>query len=61
MVGLEEGVELNLLGLTFGVDPRSLSIKLPLIGRLGPDGEEQPRMLDQSSTTTAPSSARVLN
>ena len=33
--GLEEGVELNLLGLTFGVDPKSLSLKLPLIGRVG--------------------------
>ena len=35
-VGLEEGLELNLLGLTFGIDPASLSIKLPLIGRIGP-------------------------
>lgn len=30
-----EGVELNVLGLTFGVDPFSPAIKLPLIGRLG--------------------------
>ena len=35
MAGVEEGLEVNLLGLTFGVDPKSLSIKLPLIGRLG--------------------------
>lgn len=35
--GWEEGVELNLLGLTFGIDPRSLSLKLPLVGRLGPE------------------------
>lgn len=34
--GWEEGLELNLLGLTFGIDPKSLSIKLPLIGRIGP-------------------------
>jgi hypothetical protein len=27
----------NVLGLTFGVDPASLSLKLPLIGRIGPD------------------------
>ena len=33
--GWEEGVELNLLGLTFGIDPVSLAIKLPLIGSLG--------------------------
>ncbi len=38
--GWEEGVELNLLGLTFGVDPVSLSIKLPLLGRIGPDDHE---------------------
>ena len=30
-----EGVELNVLGLTFGIDPFSPAIKLPLIGRLG--------------------------
>jgi hypothetical protein len=34
--GWEEGVELNLLGLTLGIDPKSLSLKLPLIGRIGP-------------------------
>jgi hypothetical protein len=38
--GWEEGVELNLLGLTFGVDPASFSIKLPLLGRIGPDDHE---------------------
>ena len=36
MAGIEEGVEVNILGLTFGVDPKDLSIKLPLAGRLGP-------------------------
>ncbi len=30
-----EGFELNVLGLTFGLDPFSPAIKLPLIGRLG--------------------------
>lgn len=30
-----EGLELNLLGLTFGVDPFDPSLKLPFIGRLG--------------------------
>jgi hypothetical protein len=34
--GWEEGVELNLLGLTLGLDPKSLAVKLPLIGSLGP-------------------------
>ncbi|HET9474250.1 MAG TPA: hypothetical protein VFO82_10170, partial [Steroidobacteraceae bacterium] len=41
-VGLEEGVEVNLLGLNFGVDPKSLSIKLPVVGRLGPAGDNTP-------------------
>lgn len=31
-----EGVELNLLGLTFGVNPFDPALKLPLVGRLGP-------------------------
>lgn len=30
-----EGLELNLLGLTFGLDPWPLAIKLPLVGRVG--------------------------
>lgn len=30
-----EGFEINLLGLTFGIDPFSLALKLPLVGRLG--------------------------
>ena len=38
-----EGLELNLLGLTFGLDIASPGIKLPGIGRLGlPSGAEQP-------------------
>jgi hypothetical protein len=35
LAGLEEGVEVNVLGLTLGIDPRNAAIKLPLIGRLG--------------------------
>ncbi|HEY3517358.1 MAG TPA: DUF3750 domain-containing protein [Gammaproteobacteria bacterium] len=35
LAGVEEGVELNVLGLTFGVDPLDLSLKLPMAGRLG--------------------------
>lgn len=30
-----EGVELNLLGLSFGIDPFRPALKLPLIGRIG--------------------------
>ncbi len=32
----EEGIEINLLGLGFGVDPLDLALRLPGIGRLGP-------------------------
>jgi hypothetical protein len=35
LVGVEEGVELNVLGLTFGIDPLDRSLKLPLAGRVG--------------------------
>jgi hypothetical protein len=35
LAGLEEGVEVNVLGLTFGVDPMDLSVKLPMAGSLG--------------------------
>ena len=34
MLALEEGVELNLLGLVFGLDPNDLAVKLPGLGRL---------------------------
>jgi len=35
MVGREEGVELNVLGLTFGIDPLAPALKLPMAGRIG--------------------------
>jgi Protein of unknown function (DUF3750) len=35
LVGREEGIELNLLGLTFGVDLNGPALKLPIAGRLG--------------------------
>jgi hypothetical protein len=44
--GLEEGLELNVLGLNFGVDPKSLSIKLPLVGRIGPSRDNTPDRLE---------------
>lgn len=33
---IEEGLEVNVAGLTFGIDPKDLNLKLPGIGRLGP-------------------------
>jgi hypothetical protein len=35
LVGIEEGVELNVLGLTFGLDWNRPALKLPGVGRLG--------------------------
>jgi hypothetical protein len=35
LAGVEEGVELNVLGLTVGIDPLDLSLKLPMAGSLG--------------------------
>lgn len=34
-VGLEEGLELNLLGLNFGIDPGELALRLPGLGKIG--------------------------
>ena len=35
IIAVEEGLELNLLGLNFGIDPGDLALKLPGIGRIG--------------------------
>lgn len=35
ILSLEEGIELNVLGLTLGIDPLDLALKLPGIGRVG--------------------------
>lgn len=49
----EEGLELNLLGLTFGIDPNQWSLKLPLAGRLGfsrgPVARAEPATTTQSA------------
>jgi len=50
--GLEEGLELNVLGLTLGIDPKNLAIKLPLIGRLGFGAGPEARRLNASATGT---------
>jgi hypothetical protein len=49
--GVEEGVEVNLLGLNFGVDPKSLSIKLPIVGRLGPRNQPAPTLIPAAQGT----------
>jgi len=38
LVAQEEGVEVNLLGLTFGLDFKNPAIKLPIVGRIGSVG-----------------------
>ncbi len=35
LAAAEEGLEINFLGLTFGVDPLDLSLKAPFVGRIG--------------------------
>jgi hypothetical protein len=50
MAGIEEGLEVNVLGLTFGIDPKSVSLKLPLIGRVGFRGETFPSRLRPASS-----------
>jgi hypothetical protein len=35
LAGREEGLEINLLGLNFGVDVKEPALKLPVVGRLG--------------------------
>ena len=35
LLGVEEGIEINILGLTFGIDPMHLAVKLPMAGRIG--------------------------
>ena len=42
----EVGLEINILGLVFGVDPLDPAIKLPFIGRIGPALAGSPRGVD---------------
>ena len=35
LAGVDEGIEINLLGLTFGVDVKDPALKLPGGGRVG--------------------------
>jgi len=40
-VGLDEGIEFNIIGLNFGIDILRPAIKLPFIGRLGVDKQKR--------------------
>ena len=46
LVGWEEGVEINLIGLTFGVSPVRLALKAPVIGNVGLRDIGKPRTLN---------------
>ena len=41
-VGVEEGLELNVLSLNFGVDVKRPALKLPVVGRLGVSRRPEP-------------------
>ncbi|MBS1154739.1 MAG: hypothetical protein H6R07_663 [Proteobacteria bacterium] len=40
-IGLEEGIEINFMGLNFGLDLNSPGLRLPFIGRIGMDDTTQ--------------------
>jgi hypothetical protein len=42
--GIEEGLEVNLLGLVLGVDPKHLALKLPGFGSIGLRTNEPPKV-----------------
>ena len=46
LVAREEGLEVNLLGLNFGLDPLDLAVKLPGLGRYGLRGDGPGRPAD---------------
>ena len=53
LAGAREGLEANVLGLTFGVDPLGLAIKLPVIGRLGWPRDDTPTVIDAAAGDTS--------
>lgn len=55
LAGFEEGVEINVIGLTLGVNPKRLSLKLPLIGTIGPGGDAAARRFEPGGGANAPS------
>ena len=45
LLGVEEGLEINILGLNFGIDVLGMSLRLPGVGRLGAPRTIGPRAL----------------
>jgi hypothetical protein len=54
LAGAEEGLEVNLLGLTFGVDLDDLALKLPILGKVGLRKRTTPVTLLPSSDASEP-------
>lgn len=48
-VGWEEGIELNIIGLNFGVNPKRLALRLPALGNVGLIDFARPRTLPAQS------------
>jgi hypothetical protein len=53
-----EGLEVNVLGLAFGVNPFDMSVKLPLVGRIGPARVFAPKTLAVGPTDSGNVSPR---
>lgn len=53
LAGWEEGIEVNVIGLTFGVNPKRLALKLPMLGNVGLVDIAKPRRLGVAGTSSA--------
>jgi hypothetical protein len=49
LAGAEEGLELNVLSLTFGIDVKRPALKLPVVGRLGLSQRPEVQAADQAA------------
>ena len=54
LVGREEGIEVNVIGLVFGVNPKRLSLNLPLIGNVGDRANAKPRRIEAGASVAGP-------
>lgn len=51
LIGWEDGIEVNFLGLNFGVNPKRLALKLPMLGNVGLIDITKPRTLPDASSS----------
>jgi hypothetical protein len=54
LAGWEDGIELNVLGLTFGVNPKRLALELPMLGNVGLVDVAKPRRLERPGNDQVP-------